>query len=127
MGKICSSCRNDLPVTEFYADRHRKDGLKCECKTCRHEALRKWRAKPSSKAIIAEHRIKYRSREKTKANNDVTQAIKTGRLIRQPCFICGAHAQAHHSSYAADMRLDVTWLCPQHHKDAHMLVRRVAA
>ena len=49
----------------------------------------------------------------------VQYAIKMGRLQPLPCIICGAKANAHHSSYDEDMRTDVTWLCPDHHMELH--------
>lgn len=51
------------------------------------------------------------------ASHKVNNAIRDGKLQRQPCFICGEKAQAHHPDY--DRPLDVTWLCPEHHKAAH--------
>lgn len=43
----------------------------------------------------------------------------SGKVQRQPCFICGERAEAHHPDYSQP--LSVTWLCPQHHKDAHAI------
>lgn len=51
------------------------------------------------------------------AHNKVNAAVRDGRLTPEPCFICGEKAQAHHPDY--DRPLDVTWLCPEHHKAAH--------
>lgn len=53
----------------------------------------------------------------------VAKAIKSGQLVRQPCFVCGEKAQAHHPDYSAP--LDVVWLCVMHHRQAHGLVRRI--
>lgn len=54
------------------------------------------------------------------AKNAVKYAVKTGKLIKQPCWICGeTMSEAHHSSYAKDMRLAVTWLCKTHHNEIH--------
>lgn len=58
------------------------------------------------------------------AKNAVKYAIKTGKLIKQPCFMCGEiKTHAHHSSYAKDMRLSVTWLCHAHHNQIHNFVK----
>lgn len=57
------------------------------------------------------------------ARNAVKYAIKVGKLIKEPCFMCGSQkAIAHHSSYAKDMRLLVTWLCSKHHNEIHNFV-----
>lgn len=47
---------------------------------------------------------------KKRAHWKVAQAIKSGKLVRQPCISCGRpDAQAHHEDY--NKPLDVTWLC----------------
>jgi hypothetical protein len=62
----------------------------------------KWnRANPEA---IAAHRI-------------VDRAIRHGQLVRQPCQICGAPAEAHHPDYREP--LHVEWLCRFHHRRLH--------
>jgi hypothetical protein len=48
-------------------------------------------------------------------------AVRDGKVVPLPCLICGEKAEAHHPDY--DRPLDVVWLCPPHHKQAHALVR----
>lgn len=49
----------------------------------------------------------------------VKTAIRSGRLTRQPCEVCGGEpSDAHHTDY--DRPYDVTWLCRKHHREAHM-------
>jgi ribosomal protein S27AE len=56
--------------------------------------------------------------EKWKARNAVNNAIRLGKLERQPCEVCGApKVQAHHEDYAKP--LDVRWLCRTHHWQEH--------
>lgn len=43
-----------------------------------------------------------------------------GLLKKQPCWVCGEKAIAHHPDY--DRPLDVVWLCQPHHKQTHALV-----
>lgn len=58
------------------------------------------------------------TREHHKARWLVRRAIEAGRLVRQPCEICGASpAQAHHDDYSRP--LDVRWLCRAHHAEHH--------
>jgi ribosomal protein S27AE len=48
----------------------------------------------------------------------VYYAIKTGKLLRQPCKICGKpSAFAHHEDY--NKPLVVKWLCNYHHSELH--------
>ena len=83
---------------------------------------RKYLASDKGKEARSRAQAKYRDRhrEKLLAHNAVTYALKMGRLLRQPCWVCGEVAQAHHPDY--DRPLDVVWLCDPHHKQAHALV-----
>ncbi len=48
----------------------------------------------------------------------VVYALRTGRLKRMPCEVCGeTKAQAHHDDYSKP--LDVRWLCQKHHLQHH--------
>jgi len=44
-------------------------------------------------------------------------AIRDGRLVKQPCIICGEDAEAHHEDYSYPM--DVIWYCKKHHGERH--------
>ena len=64
-------------------------------------------------------KLPYRKRypERIKAHYQVNQAIKTGLIVRKPCEVCGAIAQAHHDDYSKP--LEVRWLCAKHHSRHH--------
>jgi hypothetical protein len=48
----------------------------------------------------------------------VSRAIKSGKLTRLPCEICGnPEVHGHHEDYSKP--LDVRWLCPKHHYEHH--------
>lgn len=50
-----------------------------------------------------------------RARDVVKRAVKSGKLIRQPCEVCGElKAEAHHDDYRKP--LDVRWLCQRHHR-----------
>jgi len=69
----------------------------------------------------SEIRERYRTKypERRKAGSAVWWAVKTGKLIKQPCEVCGKKkVQAHHSDY--QQRLLVVWLCHNHHIQLHM-------
>jgi len=46
-------------------------------------------------------------------------AIRSGKLIKEPCEICGTaeNIQSHHEDYSKP--LDVKWLCRKHHRELH--------
>ena len=74
---------------------------------------------PEGKAahIRAHQRQRERHPLQRKARVIVGNAIRDGRLTRQPCEVCGAKAQAHHDDYSKP--LDVRWLCTTHHAEWH--------
>lgn len=57
--------------------------------------------------------------QKVRAHWRVHYAIKTGKLIKQPCEICGTTSRinAHHDDYSRP--LSVMWLCSEHHVARH--------
>jgi hypothetical protein len=68
--------------------------------------------------VIAEYEARFPNRKK--ANTAVGNAIRDGKLKKQPCWVCGESAVAHHPDY--DRPLEVVWLCQPHHKQTHALV-----
>lgn len=55
--------------------------------------------------------------ERKNARSRVAYAVKTGKLIKQPCAVCGSlTVQAHHADY--NKPLDVQWLCVKDHRIA---------
>ncbi|NWF87915.1 MAG: hypothetical protein HXY50_00470 [Ignavibacteriaceae bacterium] len=54
--------------------------------------------------------------ERIKARNKVRAAIKSGKLIKDTCFICGVtNTEAHHHK-GYDQPLTVLFLCKSHHR-----------
>lgn len=130
--KTCFKCREEKPVEEFYRHPKMADGHLGKCKEC---------AKRDVKANYANRREQYsdyeqgrnvarreikreyerlhnlRNPEKYKARYAVTNAIRDGRLQRQPCEICGDAAQAHHEDYSKPF--EIRWLCFTHHRGEH--------
>ena len=104
----CKSC------AIIYSQEHRKDnpGYYTEFEKKRGaDPARVFQCK------IIQKRYKENNPNKIKARSLMNSAIKCGRLIPEPCFICGDVAEGHHSSY--DLPTDVTWLCKQHHTQLH--------
>jgi ribosomal protein S27AE len=109
----------------------------------RHKTPEKQREyREQRKAYHAEYREKNRerlnaqkrvraatdaARQKHNARLRVLDAVKSGRLVRQPCETCGAEpTEAHHDDY--DKPLEVRWLCSLCHGAEHAAypVRRAA-
>lgn len=142
--KVCKRCLEEKELEEFYRHPGMKDGHLNICKVCkredsrvygktdrakeydrvrnlgekrkakRYERLKKWRRENPDK--VREQRCRYPSR--IKARNLVYSALKSGRLARLPCEICGSDmSEAHHSDYSRP--LDVRWLCKLHHEIVH--------
>ena len=57
------------------------------------------------------------------ASHIVGNAVRDGRLVPWPvCALpeCEGNPQGHHADYSRP--LDVVWLCPKHHRQAHSLL-----
>lgn len=139
--KICFKCRRELPLTEFYRHKRMADGHLGKCKACARadvaayaaehpEIIRAkkaaWAKTKSGKAVLRRTYLKRRVThpEQFEANTIVSNAIKLGKLIPQPCFVCGAaKAEAHHADYS--LPLAVTWLCKKHHVETHQLAKQL--
>lgn len=145
--KKCFKCGQELPVEAFYRHSRMADGRLGKCKTCTKRDVREnlaaradqYRAYEKRRASLP-HRVKaraeYAKSESGKvairragrnyvdrhplrkiANTAVSNAVRDGRLIRLPCEVCGAKAEAHHDDYSKP--LDVRWLCKKHHVEWH--------
>lgn len=60
-----------------------------------------------------------KNRAKYLAHKAVEWAVRKGKMLKQPCCVCGQTnlVHAHHDDYSK--RLDVMWLCPTHHRERH--------
>lgn len=149
MEKACRCCGQIKPISEYYAHSKTADGYLGKCKECQKantKAARErrpeyYREYDKSRANLP-HRVKARAEySQTERGKDrhtaaskawigkhpnrravhciLNNAIKSGKVKPQPCIKCGKKAHAHHSDY--DRPLDVIWLCPKHHKEAHQI------
>lgn len=117
----CKECiksavrRNRLEKLEYYRSYDRQRSSKPE----RVAAREAYAQTPEGRiaGAAAKKRWIVANTVRRQAHNKVNAAIRDGRLSPEPCFICGDKAQAHHPDYGRP--LDVTWLCPEHHKAAH--------
>ena len=135
MEKECKVCRAMKPISEYYKHPKMADGHLGKCKECcRADALKNRRSnqerydeydrsrknlphrKELRKATVA--RIRKENPEKYHAHNVVAGALRRGKLIKQPCQVCGSEeVSAHHEDYSKP--LEVVWLCHTHHMERH--------
>ncbi|MCA9340281.1 MAG: hypothetical protein KDA17_05185 [Candidatus Saccharibacteria bacterium] len=146
--KICSKCGVSKPTADFMADRSRRDGLRYHCKQCNREryAANKEKILEQQREYYTANREKINARnrayaqtpkgkerkyasvskwqasnpEKTHAQIILKDAVRSGKVLRQPCIICGnPKTHGHHVAY--DLPFAVSWVCRQHHIDTHAL------
>lgn len=104
--------------------RHKKRPPKPKLSPAEREARTRatWaKYRMANKERLRQALLEYRAINKHRraAQSAVQTAIKSGRLKRQVCELCGAVGEAHHASYAKEAWLDVTWLCRTHHSQLH--------
>lgn len=101
-------------------------GYTPEQKKLRHKWIEiAWRRAHPERMVELRRQWKMKDPERYRAQNVVHRAVKSGKLIRGPCVVCGAlNGDGHHEDYSKP--LDVVWLCRachnRHHRD-----ERVAA
>lgn len=78
----------------------------------------RWDKRNPEKARQYRETWREKNRLKTRAHDKLNNAIKSGKLIRGKCKVCGSSgAHGHHKDYLKP--LIVTWLCEKHHKTLH--------
>lgn len=149
--KRCAHCKEAKPLNQFYRNRSTKDGHLTICKEC-HLAdcqARYRRNRPKHQTLC--RTWNERHPQAAAAIKQVGRAIKAGKLIPQPCELCGAENLvpfrrdwrfpeipcgtfvpavrriiAHHDDYSKPLR--VRWLCRschiQHHTQLAMSMQR---
>jgi len=146
--KICIACGKRKPLSKYYRHPQMADGHLGRCKECQKENTRAARAArlayyqeydrkranlPKRVAARAAYKETIEGRERMRAGQYawmqrnpkkraahiiVGNAIRGGRLTKQPCEICGNPiTHAHHDDYSDP--LSVRWFCRQHHIEQH--------
>lgn len=137
MEKICVRCKQEKPISCFHKRATSKDGRVGHCKECaaaydakrardpaRIASMKNYQLTNNGLAANNKAKSEYKNRypTKKKAHAKVSSAIRSGKLIRQPCEIehCGIpKTYAHHDDYAKP--LVVRWLCSVHHAEWHKI------
>ncbi len=125
--KTCFKCLEKKPYSEFYKHPQMSDGYLGKCKACtksdvssnRKEKVDYYRDYDRARGArrSSEDVKEYRKRwpRKYRAHTAVNNAIRDGRLFKEPCCECGREedVHAHHDDYAKP--LNIRWLCPPCH------------
>ncbi len=136
ISKVCFKCKIEKPIENFYRHKAMLDGYLNKCKECTKKDVTEHRKNNDSVREYDKWRYhndidrKYKIREVTinwinknpearKAHMIVHNAVRSGKLIRQPCSICGDtyRIHAHHKDYSKP--LEVEWFCAKHHQRYH--------
>jgi hypothetical protein len=147
--KVCRACGELKELSEYYKHPEMADGHLNFCKICKRQgaidnrnkrvcyyrqydrdrmydparvAARDAYAKSDAGRLIrsrAKKNFSVRNPIARKCVNAVNNAIRDGRLTKQPCEVCGNmdKVHAHHDDYSKP--LAVRWLCPKHHAEWH--------
>lgn len=129
--KLRDQCKECCKESSRISQEKKKDYYKEQRKKYyeknRERILADARERPKSKKYkskVRENGKKYRAKypEKARARSVVSYAIRMGRLVKQPCSICGSasNVEAHHMDYSKP--LDVAWLCREHHRKLHSAI-----
>lgn len=88
---------------QWYRDYFKKE----KWKKYHREHLKSWRVK--------------NSRQKDNIRIKVHRAVKSGKLKKLPCEVCGeVKVEGHHDDYSKP--LEVKWLCSIHHRERDLIV-----
>jgi len=84
----------------------------------RRTRIQEWERNHPEKIREGRQRRRMANPEKPRAYGIVMRAIRSGKLKRQPCEVCGTlKVVAHHEDYSKP--LEVNWLCRKHHNEHH--------
>lgn len=133
MQKTCFKCNCTLDISEFYKHSRMADGHLGKCKNCTRRDVSQNRSEkreyyslyerdrckqPERHQYKIEQERKHRQAnpQKYKARQMVGNAIRDGKVLRQPCQLCGnPKSQAHHEDYGKPF--DVVWACFKCHRE----------
>lgn len=136
MFKICFKCEVSQPIDNFYKHKQMADGHLNKCKDCarkdviehrkNNDSVReydKWRYynDVDRQLQIKETTINWinNNPEARKAHSILGNAVRSGKIIKQPCQVCGDtyRTHGHHKDYAEPLKVE--WYCAKHHQRHH--------
>lgn len=130
--KKCFKCQKVKPLEDFYKHPMMADGRLGKCKECNRKDVRENRGKKIAyyqaydrdrgnrqpKGYLREYRERFP--KKYLATSMIARALRSKKLFKEPCEMCGIKksVHAHHDDYAKP--LNVRWLCAAHHRQWHV-------
>lgn len=154
--KVCFKCGEEKDINEFYKHKKMADGHLNKCKECNKADVQKnyrdnidhFKEYERSRLKLP-HRVKARedyaktekgkmagnkakkkytqnNPEKKRASTILCNAIRDGKIKKEPCERCDRtyRIHGHHDDY--DQPLKVRWFCPQCHRDYHREMKELA-
>jgi hypothetical protein len=129
ISKTCTRCAVEKPYSEFQRQASKtKDGYYSWCKACKKISIALQKERKIANGTWDEFRLKRNDRYakqssltpiQCKAQNALCTKVKSGKIIRLPCEVCGEkRVHGHHDDYAKP--LEVRWLCSVHHAEWHL-------
>jgi hypothetical protein len=122
--KRCSRCKETKPLSDFYKNKSKFDGLQSYCKWCINDANRRFclsdTGKISQRNTCLRQRIKYQKKYVARyiLNNAISRR-KFPSPRKLNCFVCGQKAREyHHFDYNKPMK--VKPICSKCHKTIHL-------
>ena len=134
MKRICSVCKEEKNLEDFYRNKIEKLGREYRCKLCSAKKCKRYFEKKINqdpdyykKEALRnrENSLKWRkkthfsNKKKIYARSYIGRMIEEGKLIRpEYCSECKCNGiiQAHHEDY--DKPSEIVWLCTKCHKQA---------
>lgn len=116
--------------TQTYQNYHKEYRQRPYIKARRKEYQKKYKKDYRQRPVVKARRRARRQLPEVKmqdlVNGKVLNAIKSGKLKREPCEHCGTNedVQGHHPDY--NKPLEVIWLCPCCHGQEHIRIREEA-
>ena len=115
--KVCSTCKEEKPLSAFYKDRSRKDGLRGACKTCLSKQFAEYYQK--NRAAYIEYSRNYHQENRDviletkkiwkKTNSELVNAINASRRARkkqaQPAWLTEEHINQIKAIYKHSKRM----------------------
>lgn len=128
VGRMCSSCKSGYDKKRYLEKKDEIDSrMRAYGKTERgyevnREASRQYAAGGRANRVHAAWYSRVKDDPEAyaeflkqhRARNAVHHALKTGKLVKGKCGVCGAEkVEAHHDDY--DKPMEVRWVCSLHH------------
>lgn len=144
MKKICTVCKIEKTLSCFSKHSQCLYGVSPRCRICiskegklwrQTEAYKKWkdgyretynanhkRFSQTEKGKKLQKKKEKKARrlypEKATAREKLRYAVRSGKINREPCVVCGKkNGEGHHEDYSKP--LEVVWLCGIHHRERH--------